>query len=265
MVGNLADTPFDGQSAILQRGLRGSRGCHYAGDARFVPGDDDPANRAYAGTSRSTSRWRRGSCPTARSRPARRRRRAAQRPLRPDRARRRPPVPRRPRPPRLHHGRPMTGPAAGTSRAAKRSSAPPPRRWRRRAPPRRRASAPPPRRRVDVIVVGAGSPDCPPLPDLVHAGHSVAVLEARDRVGGRTLTTRSATARSWRWGSVGRPGAGPAQGAGQGTGNPHVQDLYQGRPGLRLPRAADPLHRAHPTPAAGRRRRLPRCSRRSSN
>jgi hypothetical protein len=49
MVGNLADTPFDGQSAILQRGLRGT-GCHYVGDARFVAGDDDPANRAYAGS-----------------------------------------------------------------------------------------------------------------------------------------------------------------------------------------------------------------------
>ena len=49
MVGNLADTPFDGQSAILQRGLRG-RGCHYVGNARFAPGDDDPANRAYAGS-----------------------------------------------------------------------------------------------------------------------------------------------------------------------------------------------------------------------
>jgi hypothetical protein len=48
MVGNLADTPFDGQSAILQRGLRGAR-CHYVGNARFVPGDDDPALRGYAG------------------------------------------------------------------------------------------------------------------------------------------------------------------------------------------------------------------------
>jgi hypothetical protein len=48
MVGNLADTPFDGQSAILQRGLRG-RGCHYVGNARYVSGDDDSANRAYAG------------------------------------------------------------------------------------------------------------------------------------------------------------------------------------------------------------------------
>jgi hypothetical protein len=48
MVGNLADTPFDGQSAILQRGRRG-RGCHYVGNARFVSADDDPADRAYAG------------------------------------------------------------------------------------------------------------------------------------------------------------------------------------------------------------------------
>jgi hypothetical protein len=48
MVGNLADTPFDGQSAILARGLRG-RGCHYVGNATFVAGDDDPALRAYAG------------------------------------------------------------------------------------------------------------------------------------------------------------------------------------------------------------------------
>jgi hypothetical protein len=49
MVGNLADTPFDGQSAVLQRGLRGP-GCHYVGNARFVTGDDDPVNRAYAGS-----------------------------------------------------------------------------------------------------------------------------------------------------------------------------------------------------------------------
>jgi hypothetical protein len=48
MVGNLADTPFDGQSAILQRGLAG-RGCDYIGNRRFVAGQDDPANRRYAG------------------------------------------------------------------------------------------------------------------------------------------------------------------------------------------------------------------------
>ena len=48
MVGNLADTPFDGQSAILQRGLRGP-GCHYIGNGSFVAGEDDPALAAYAG------------------------------------------------------------------------------------------------------------------------------------------------------------------------------------------------------------------------
>jgi hypothetical protein len=48
MVGNLSDTPFDGQSAIFQRGRRGP-GCHYVGDAAFIPGQDDPAVRSYAG------------------------------------------------------------------------------------------------------------------------------------------------------------------------------------------------------------------------
>lgn len=48
MVGNLSDLPFDGQSAILERGRQGA-GCHYIGNRRFVPGDDDPALRAYAG------------------------------------------------------------------------------------------------------------------------------------------------------------------------------------------------------------------------
>jgi hypothetical protein len=48
LVGNLADTPFDGQSAILQRGRQG-RACHYVGASRFVAGEDDPALRAYAG------------------------------------------------------------------------------------------------------------------------------------------------------------------------------------------------------------------------
>jgi hypothetical protein len=48
MVGNLADIPFDGQSAILERGRRGSR-CHYVGDARFISGKDTTAFRADAG------------------------------------------------------------------------------------------------------------------------------------------------------------------------------------------------------------------------
>lgn len=48
MVGNLSDTPFDGQSSILERGRNG-RGCHYVGNALFVSGEDDPALRDYAG------------------------------------------------------------------------------------------------------------------------------------------------------------------------------------------------------------------------
>ena len=48
MVGNLADIPFDGQSAILQRDRRGT-GCHYVGNRRFVTGDDQAAYRRYAG------------------------------------------------------------------------------------------------------------------------------------------------------------------------------------------------------------------------
>jgi hypothetical protein len=48
MVGNLADIPFDGQSAILQRGRHGS-GCHYVGNARFVPSQDLSAFQADAG------------------------------------------------------------------------------------------------------------------------------------------------------------------------------------------------------------------------
>jgi hypothetical protein len=48
MVGNLADIPFDGQSAILARGHRG-RGCAYVGDRRFLSGIDQPAFRADAG------------------------------------------------------------------------------------------------------------------------------------------------------------------------------------------------------------------------
>ena len=48
MVGNLADTPFDGQSAILERGRRGA-GCHYVGNGAAVAGDDLGQFAPYAG------------------------------------------------------------------------------------------------------------------------------------------------------------------------------------------------------------------------
>jgi glycerophosphoryl diester phosphodiesterase len=55
MVGNLADLAFDGQTAITQRGLRGTRRCTYVGNTSFQPGapENDPARlRPYAGRKR---------------------------------------------------------------------------------------------------------------------------------------------------------------------------------------------------------------------
>jgi hypothetical protein len=50
MVGNLADLPFDGQSAITQRGFAGHRhGCGYIGNAGFVPAEDQAQFEQYAG------------------------------------------------------------------------------------------------------------------------------------------------------------------------------------------------------------------------
>jgi predicted amidohydrolase len=48
LTGNLGDIAFDGQSAITQRGLRGS-GCHYIGNARWIAGEDRPDLHDEAG------------------------------------------------------------------------------------------------------------------------------------------------------------------------------------------------------------------------
>jgi hypothetical protein len=48
LVGNLADLPFDGQTAITQRGLRGRR-CHYIGNRRWIEGEDRPDLKDEAG------------------------------------------------------------------------------------------------------------------------------------------------------------------------------------------------------------------------
>ncbi len=48
LVGNLSDTPFDGQTAILERGRRGA-GCDYVGDHAAVAGDDLAQFEPYAG------------------------------------------------------------------------------------------------------------------------------------------------------------------------------------------------------------------------
>ena len=50
LVGNLADLPFDGQTAITQRGLDTGPGCHYVGASRHVAGTD-PATFAIGGES----------------------------------------------------------------------------------------------------------------------------------------------------------------------------------------------------------------------
>lgn len=51
MVGNLGDLPFDGQTAITQRGLRGKKKCNYVGN-RKLRAEDDSSYRRYAGPKR---------------------------------------------------------------------------------------------------------------------------------------------------------------------------------------------------------------------
>ena len=200
MVGNLADTPFDGQSAILQRGLQdplhcGTHGCgcHYIGNSSFVSGQDDPALRSYAGNKTqflALAPWvvSHGSRPALAKIGTQLAAGTGASSLCADRADRRPPVPGRPHPERMHdRGARMTGisrrelvigagaTAAGALLGDAESAA-----ARRRLPGRAA-------KHVDVVVVGGGLAGLTTATDLAHAGHSVVLLEARDRVGGRTL------------------------------------------------------------------------------
>jgi len=55
MTGNLADLPFDGQSAITQRGPARGDGCRFVGNASFRPDPpegDQPSAARYAGNKR---------------------------------------------------------------------------------------------------------------------------------------------------------------------------------------------------------------------
>jgi hypothetical protein len=61
---------------------------------------------------------------------------------------------------------------------------------------------------ADVLVDGAGLAGLTGARDLVAAGRSVLVLEARDRVAAGSSIMTSATARSSRWGPMGRAGPG---------------------------------------------------------
>ena len=74
LVGNLSDLPFDGQTAIAQRGAARGRGCHFIGDRRLRPNppEGDPAGaRPYAGDKRqflAIAPWVTDEAPRARLR-----------------------------------------------------------------------------------------------------------------------------------------------------------------------------------------------------
>jgi glycerophosphoryl diester phosphodiesterase len=67
MVGNLGDLPFDGQTAITQRGLLGKKKCNYVGDRKLLA-EDSPSYKRYMGPKRqfiTLAPWVRKDAPRA--------------------------------------------------------------------------------------------------------------------------------------------------------------------------------------------------------
>src|ERR1700749_615292 len=98
---------------------------------------------------------------------------------------------------------------------------------------------------VDYCVVGAGFAGLTAALRLKQAGESVALLEARDRVGGRTFTEVRDDG-LWIGRGGGRAGPGPDQGADERVRCAELQAVHRRQSDDGGRRQAAPLLRHHP-------------------